>query len=299
MRSVTRLTAPHHAHPTLPPRQARYSEENNGHFGLAAPYYTHFTSPIRRYPDLLLHRICATRYLGDEGGRLTAEQIAPIAKLSSERERIAEAAERDSIEMKKVQYMERHLGAEFSGTISDVRAFGFFVLLDDVFVDGLVHVSSMEDDYYAFQEEAYSLVGQNTGRTFRLGDRVLVQVASVDREARRIDFIALEREGAAVGARAAGGADRAGSPRSGKSKARGGGKERSRSKAGGKRPGRTSKGSGGGKSAPGGGRRGKGGEGAESGGKRGSSGRSPGTGRRGRKGPGKGGPKGGGGRGRK
>ena len=130
-------------------------------------------------------------------------------------------------------------------------------------------------------------------------DRVLVQVASVDREARRIDFIALEREGAAAGARAAGGAGRAGSPRSGKSKARGGGKERSRSKAGGKRPGRTSKGSGSGKSAPAGGRRGKGGEGAESGGKRGSSGRSPGTGRRGRKGPGKGGPKGGGGRGRK
>lgn len=285
-------------------RQARYSEENNGHFGLAAPYYTHFTSPIRRYPDLLLHRICATRYLGDEGGRLTAEQIAPIARLSSERERIAEAAERDSIEMKKVQYMERHLGAEFSGTISDVRAFGFFVLLDDVFVDGLVHVSSMEDDYYAFHEDAYSLVGQNTGRTFRLGDRVRVQVASVDREARRIDFIALEREGAAVGARAAG---RSGSPRSGKSKERVGATGRSGGKAGGKRPGRTSKSGGSGKSAPTGGRRGQGGKGAEtsgeSGGKRGSSGRKrgggAGTGRRGRKGPGKGGRKGGGGRGRK
>lgn len=182
-------------------RQARYSEENHGHFGLAAPHYAHFTSPIRRYPDLLLHRICASRFLGDGGGLLTAEQIAPIAKLGSERERIAEAAERDSVELKKVQYMERHLGDEFSGTISDVRAFGFFVLLDDVFVDGLVHVSSMEDDYYAFHEDAYALVGQNTGRTFRLGDRVRVQVASVDREARRIDFIVLEREGAPVGAR--------------------------------------------------------------------------------------------------
>ncbi|HEU5210912.1 MAG TPA: ribonuclease R [Longimicrobiales bacterium] len=182
-------------------RQARYSEENHGHFGLAAPHYAHFTSPIRRYPDLLLHRICASRFLGDDGGLLTADQIAPIAKLSSERERIAEAAERDSVELKKVQYMERHLGDEFSGTISDVRAFGFFVLLDDVFVDGLVHVSSMEDDYYAFHEDAYALVGQNTGRTFRLGDRVRVQVASVDREARRIDFIVLEREGAPVGAR--------------------------------------------------------------------------------------------------
>ncbi len=182
-------------------KQARYSEENLGHFGLAAPFYTHFTSPIRRYPDLLLHRICASRFLDDDVGVLSAEQIAPLAKLSSERERIAEAAERDSVELKKVQYMERHLGDEFAGTISDVRAFGFFVLLDDVFVDGLVHVGSIEDDYYAFHEDAYALTGQNTGRTYRLGDRVRVQVASVDREARRIDFIVLEREGAAVGLR--------------------------------------------------------------------------------------------------
>lgn len=222
-------------------RQARYSEENHGHFGLAAPHYAHFTSPIRRYPDLLLHRICASRFLGDDGGLLTAEQIAPIAKLGSERERIAEAAERDSVELKKVQYMERHLGDEFSGTISDVRAFGFFVLLDDVFVDGLVHVSSMEDDYYAFHEDAYALVGQNTGRTFRLGDRVRVQVASVDREARRIDFIVLEREGAPVGART--GRARAGSrsssgrndrPRTGP---KGGGGRRGPAGAGGRRGG--------------------------------------------------------------
>lgn len=209
-------------------KQARYSEENLGHFGLAAPFYTHFTSPIRRYPDLLLHRICASRFLGDDIGVMTAEQIAPIAKLSSERERIAEAAERDSVELKKVQYMERHLGDEFAGTISAVRAFGLFVLLDDVFVDGLVHVGSIEDDYYAFHEDAYALTGQNTGRTFRLGDRVRVQVASVDREARRIDFIVLEREGAAVGRRGRredrrGGDDRRGGSdrrRSGQSKGR-------------------------------------------------------------------------------
>ncbi|NLG60806.1 MAG: ribonuclease R [Candidatus Cloacimonetes bacterium] len=199
-------------------RQARYSEENHGHFGLAAPYYTHFTSPIRRYPDLLLHRICASRFLGDDAGVLTAEQIEPIAKLSSERERIAEAAERDSIELKKVQYMERHLGDDFEGTISDVRAFGFFVLLDEVFVDGLVHVGSMADDYYAFHEDAYALIGQNTGRTFRLGDRVRVQVASVDRTARRIDFVVLEREGAPVGESTR----RAGSTRGGATRPRSG-----------------------------------------------------------------------------
>ncbi|MGH7444757.1 MAG: ribonuclease R [Longimicrobiales bacterium] len=181
-------------------KQARYSEENLGHFGLAASHYAHFTSPIRRYPDLLLHRICALRFLDQQGTSPSAEAIAPIAKLSSERERVAVAAERDSVELKKVQYMERHLGDEFAGSISDVRAFGFFVVLDDVYVDGLVHVSSLDDDYYGFQEDAYALVGQNTGRTFRLGDRVRVQVATVDREARRIDFRLLSAE-AGSGAR--------------------------------------------------------------------------------------------------
>lgn len=180
-------------------KQARYSEENLGHFGLAASHYTHFTSPIRRYPDLLLHRILARRFLDAEGALPNKEAVAAIAKLSSERERVAVAAERDSIELKKVQFMERHLGDEFTGTISDVRAFGCFVLLDDFYVDGLVHVSSLEDDYYEFVEEAYSLVGQNTGRTFRVADRVRVKVASVDREQRRIDFLLVRTESSGEG----------------------------------------------------------------------------------------------------
>ena len=182
-------------------KQARYSEENLGHFGLAASHYSHFTSPIRRYPDLMLHRICAARFIERDRRSPSAVAIAPIAKLSSERERIAVAAERDSIDLKKVEFMQRHLGDEFAGTISDVRAFGFFVLLDDYHVDGLVHVSSLEDDYYAFEEEAYSLVGRSTGRTFRVGDRVRVQVATLDLDSRRIDFRVLHAEPGAAGVR--------------------------------------------------------------------------------------------------
>ena len=206
-------------------KQARYSEENLGHFGLAASHYAHFTSPIRRYPDLLLHRQCARKFLHDSAQVLGKEAIAPIAKLSSERERVAVAAERDSIDLKKVQFMERHLGSEFEGTISNVRAFGFFVLLDAFFVDGLVHVSSLGDDYYEFQEERFALIGTRTGRTFQLGDRVRVQVSAVNREERKIDFVLLdviERAGRPV-------------PPASKPKARAGAKDKRGKTSGGKR----------------------------------------------------------------
>ena len=175
-------------------RQARYSPENVGHFGLAAKFYTHFTSPIRRYPDLVVHRICGRVFI-DQGDsdeqrkQIDASPLPEIARVSSERERVAVAAERDSIELKKVEFMERHLGDTFKGTISGVQAFGFFVLLDDYFVEGLVHVSSLDDDYYQFREEMYALVGEHGGRRFRLGDRVRVQVARVNREDRKIDFV--------------------------------------------------------------------------------------------------------------
>jgi ribonuclease R len=174
-------------------KQARYSERNEGHFGLAARHYTHFTSPIRRYPDLIVHRVCAAALIEEQRpGGDAAENLPFIARQSSERERVAVAAERDSIELKKVEFMERHLGDTFEGTIAGVRAFGFFVLLDDFFVEGLVHVSSLEDDYYEYVEERYALIGTRTRRQFRLGDRVRVQVASVDLEERRIDFALLE-----------------------------------------------------------------------------------------------------------
>jgi ribonuclease R len=117
------------------------------------------------------------------------EELDSVAERSSEREQAASKAERDSVELKKVEFMERHLGDHFTGTISGVVAFGFFVLLDDYFVDGLVHVNSLHDDYYEFREEEYSLVGDRRGRRFRLGERVRVQVARVEKEERKIDFL--------------------------------------------------------------------------------------------------------------
>jgi ribonuclease R len=172
-------------------QRARYAAENLGHFGLALEHYCHFTSPIRRYPDLVTHRVVVRALV--EGRPVPeswgGEELDAVAKRSSERERAAAEAERDSVELKKVEFMERHLGDHFMGTISGVVAFGFFVLLDDYFVDGLVHVNALHDDYYEFREEEYSLVGDRRGRRFRLGDRVRVQVARVEKEERKIDFL--------------------------------------------------------------------------------------------------------------
>jgi ribonuclease R len=174
-------------------KQARYAVENVGHFGLASDCYTHFTSPIRRYPDVIVHRILkdldrlAAR--PEDEKEETRRTLSRLADHASAQERVAQEAERDSIDLKKVEFMERHLGETFEGTISGVQAFGFFVRLHRYFVEGLVHVNSLDDDYYVFEEQRYSLVGQHTGRTFRLGDLVEVQVARVDKEARQIDFL--------------------------------------------------------------------------------------------------------------
>ncbi len=168
-------------------KQARYSHENAGHFGLAARAYTHFTSPIRRYPDLVVHRLCRRYFLGGDGARPQPEELEAIAATSSERERNAVAAERDSIDLKKVEFMEQHLGEVFEGTIANVRPFGFFVLLDRFHVEGLVHVSTL-DDFFVYAEDEWMLVGERTRRRYRLGDRCRVRVAAVDREQRSIDF---------------------------------------------------------------------------------------------------------------
>jgi ribonuclease R len=171
-------------------QRARYSPTNVGHFGLASPAYAHFTSPIRRYPDLVVHRVLHHAAVRGESvpERWGGEGLERIAERSSEQERKAQQAERDSVEMKKIEFMSRHLGDEFTGTISGVTSFGFFVLLDDFFVEGLVHVSVLEDDYYRFLEEAYTLVGEKTKRRFRIGDRVRVQVVRANKEERQIDF---------------------------------------------------------------------------------------------------------------
>lgn len=213
-------------------KQARYAAENLGHFGLAARHYTHFTSPIRRYPDLVVHRLSGRVFIDGVASGMTAEGLAEVAAQSSERERAAVAAERDSIDLKKVEFMQQHVGESFDGSIAGVTAFGMFVLLDDYFVEGLVHVSSLADDYYLFLEDQYALVGENTRRRFRLGDRVRVRVASVNIEERQIDFV-LDAPAAppkASGAgRGAGGKGR-NQPRGKPSGKRGGGAARSRRK---------------------------------------------------------------------
>jgi ribonuclease R len=170
-------------------KKARYHTENLGHFGLGSDGYLHFTSPIRRYPDLVVHRVVTEVLVhGAEQPYRDAQALALSAERCSGREQAAAEAERASVALKKVEFMERHLGDEFAGRISGVAAFGFFVTLEDFFVEGLVHVSGLHDDFYHYRETDYALVGERGGRRFRLGDRVEVQVARVDKEARHIDF---------------------------------------------------------------------------------------------------------------
>ena len=173
-------------------KQAVYQTENIGHFGLAAKYYTHFTSPIRRYPDLIVHRLLR-QWL--QAPKLKETEIEPlsdkleiIADHSSIRERAAADAERATVELKKCEYMADHIGEEYDGVISGVTAFGMFVELENG-VEGLVHISSLMDDYYEFYEERYALVGTHTGHQYRLGDKVRIEVLQVNISDVSIDFI--------------------------------------------------------------------------------------------------------------
>lgn len=171
-------------------KKARYDTENLGHFGLASSAYLHFTSPIRRYPDLVVHRVVSAVLVdGAPEPYPEPELLASIGERSSAREVAAEAAERASVALKKVEFMEQHLGDTFTGTISGVAAFGLFVTLDDYFVEGLVHIGALGDDYYHYRESQQALVGDRSRRRFVLGDAVEVQVVRVDKEARHIDFV--------------------------------------------------------------------------------------------------------------
>jgi ribonuclease R len=182
---------------------ARYHEENLGHFGLATEMYAHFTSPIRRYPDLVVHR--ALRRLRDRRGRdegQLREALPEMGRHLSETERRASEAERELVEWKKVRFMADKLGERFTGYVTGVQSFGLFVELQEIYVQGLVHVSSMADDYYRFDERGHALRGENTGKTYRLGDRVGVQVVRVDLERRQVDLAlvdVLERAAAGGG----------------------------------------------------------------------------------------------------
>ncbi|CAN5827231.1 ribonuclease R [soil metagenome] len=177
-------------------KQARYQVDNIGHFGLAATDYTHFTSPIRRYPDLEIHRLLKQIQAGERWKDEREKQLARLERIashSSVEERNAVDAERASIDLKKVEFMERHIGDEFEGTISGVTSFGMFVRLNQYFVEGLIHLHDLSDDYYEFHEGKYALIGRNTGRRFRLADAVQVRVESVNKEKRQIDFALLDQ----------------------------------------------------------------------------------------------------------
>ena len=175
-------------------KQARYAAENVGHFGLAADCYCHFTSPIRRYPDLVVHRILKAS-LNSEGKHaskqlaIATERLGEIAEHTSKRERVAMEAERDVVEMKKLQYIQQHVGEEFDGYITGVTGFGFFVELEELFVEGLVHISTLTDDTFTHAEKQHSLIGRRTGRVFRIGDAARITVASVSPATRRIEFV--------------------------------------------------------------------------------------------------------------
>ena len=173
-------------------QQARYSEQSLGHFGLAARYYTHFTSPIRRYPDLIVHRLLretfATGSLPLDRQAKLKMVLPEIADHTSNRERLATEAERETTDMKKIEYMAQFVGEEFTGVISGVTAFGIFVELDNG-VEGLVHVSTMTNDYYEYVEEQYAMIGERTRTQYRLGDEVEVILARANVEERNLDFV--------------------------------------------------------------------------------------------------------------
>ena len=175
-------------------KRAGYTPENLGHFGLAAKYYTHFTSPIRRYPDLQIHRIIKDVLRGRMKEEKAAhyEAILPeVTKHASETERRADEAERETIKLKKTEYMQQHLGEVYEGVISGVTRWGAYVELPNT-VEGLVHVSNMMDDHYEYVEDSYEMVGEHTGKTYRLGQPVKIKVLSVDKLSRTIDFTFFE-----------------------------------------------------------------------------------------------------------
>ena len=172
-------------------QQAKYYPESIGHFGLSADYYTHFTSPIRRYPDLIVHRLIRTYLINGDTSKETVVHwnsvMGEIAEHTSERERRAVDAERDTDALKKAQFMSDKIGEEFIGMVSSITNFGIFVELPNT-VEGLVHISNMTDDYYRFEDRMMTMIGERTGRQFRIGDEVKIRVSNVNIEESAIDF---------------------------------------------------------------------------------------------------------------
>lgn len=173
--------------------KAIYSTDNIGHYGLCFDYYTHFTSPIRRYPDMMVHRLLA-RYL-DGGRSASVDKLDEQCEHSSKMEQIAVNAERNSIKYKQVEYMQDHLGEEFAGVITGVTEWGLYVELTENMCEGLIPIRDLGDDYYELDERNYKLVGRRSGRSFRLGDNVVVRVARTDLQRRQLDFVLVSDSG--------------------------------------------------------------------------------------------------------
>ena len=177
-------------------KQAKYTVANIGHFGLSAKYYCHFTSPIRRYPDLQIHRIIKESLRGKLGeNRLQHyEQILPeVANHSSKTERRADEAEREVEKLKKIEYMTEHIGETFEGVISGVTNWGLYVELPNT-IEGMIRVSDMTDDYYIYDEEHYQMVGEHSRKIYKLGQKVTIEVIGADKLQRSIDFAFVEDE---------------------------------------------------------------------------------------------------------
>ena len=175
-------------------QKASYSHESLGHFGLATNYYCHFTAPIRRYPDLVVHRIIkATLYneLNEKKIKRLEAILPEIADHCSQKERLADEVERETEDLKKAEYMADKIGMEYEGIISGVTRFGIYVQLPNT-VEGLVRISSIEDDYYVYNEKHYCLIGERTRKIYRLGDIVKVWVVDVNIAERNIDFVLVE-----------------------------------------------------------------------------------------------------------
>jgi ribonuclease R len=171
-------------------KQARYTTESTGHFGLAAQHYCHFTSPIRRYPDLQIHRIIKDVLRGrmrEEKQEHYREILPEVADHCSRTERRAAEAERETVKLKKAEYMLGHIGEEFDARISGIMSYGMYAELPNT-VEGLIHVSRMYDDRYYYKEETYEMYGIDTGRVYRLGDKVRVRVVDADKATKTVDF---------------------------------------------------------------------------------------------------------------
>jgi ribonuclease R len=172
--------------------KAEYSTKNIGHYGLAFDYYTHFTSPIRRYPDMMVHRLLA-RYL-EEGKSANQKNFEDMCEHASDMEKLAENAERASIKYKQVEFLKDRIGEDFDGIISGVLEWGIFVELNDSKCEGLVHIRDLDDDFYIYDERNYCIIGQNNGKKYQLGDPVRVKLIRADLEKKQIDFLMLEKK---------------------------------------------------------------------------------------------------------